>query len=485
MELLHHSTSDALLGALILVLCLALDISVQLNPRAKFYSPIQCGTAEQCWRSGSQNQHDASMHQRLRWKVIGNLAGCENIISAIPNIQEVILLETRCVWLLRHLEIEHLDSGARLRILIRPGTTAQLLVLAPAVPVAWECGKLAIHHRRHLANIPKLFFHDVLWIVSGVHEAPWGGEEAELMINDVWEAFPADPAVEPGLPSHVPRPLATTNPRRPYRRRSRAGGEFQYTVPVLPEVDLGDIALRDSIRTGSEVLSENQALAGKGVGGTSIAAASPIHTQSQESACGSRELVKHTRSDGKRPGRIEGKRWKKGSTKIEGKGATSITTNEEEERAHPTAAPLAVPLVVSPAPLLFRANSTPHLRSRAESLGEVGETRARVDLTGTVETSALVATWCYQSARGLVREEERCGGGGCRQCVATQACRGVDSLVGGCLEHAIRADPPRPLGRVQRHLFSACREASKTKAKVLIGSGIKSINVAINRSIDQ
>ncbi|KAJ7915791.1 hypothetical protein B0H13DRAFT_388995 [Mycena leptocephala] len=51
---------DGLCGVLILFLCLALDISVQLNGITKIYSPIPCGTGV-CWQSQSYSDIGVSI----------------------------------------------------------------------------------------------------------------------------------------------------------------------------------------------------------------------------------------------------------------------------------------------------------------------------------------------------------------------------------------------------------------------------------------
>jgi hypothetical protein len=105
-----QAIADGLCGGLILVLCLALDISVQLNGITRVYSSVQCGRGE-CWQA--QGGRDAGTvrrwaalgvasllvyesvlvrHQKLRWKLMHTLAG-----EAPVQFPEIIhqLIETR------------------------------------------------------------------------------------------------------------------------------------------------------------------------------------------------------------------------------------------------------------------------------------------------------------------------------------------------------------------------------------------------------
>jgi hypothetical protein len=98
---------DGLWGVLILFLCLALDISVQLNGITKIYSPIPCGTGV-CWQSQSYSDIGSVYrwvglvgtslviyecvlvrHKRLRWELTRKLAG-ESPLLCVSKIWELI-----------------------------------------------------------------------------------------------------------------------------------------------------------------------------------------------------------------------------------------------------------------------------------------------------------------------------------------------------------------------------------------------------------
>ncbi|KAJ7695544.1 hypothetical protein B0H14DRAFT_3042138 [Mycena olivaceomarginata] len=190
-----QAIADGLCGGLILVLCLALDISVQLNGITRVYSSVQCGPGE-CWQA--QGGRDAGTVRR--WAALGVCLATHIRVRTVRHQK-----------LTRHPSIKHRFHWKRVIL---------FLALAPAVPVAWECVTLAISRRSQILQIPKLLLRDVVWIVSGRGES-WRAEE-ELQLNDVWDAFPPDVlVVEPGLPTHARKPSATA--RNP-RRRRRGGG---------------------------------------------------------------------------------------------------------------------------------------------------------------------------------------------------------------------------------------------------------------------
>lgn len=104
---------DGLCGVLTLLSCLVLDVSVQLNPITKSYSPIPCGTGD-CWQSqtspdiGTVHRWVALIgtsliiyecvlvrHKKLRWELMGKFAGesprvCLNNKGTHVDIQHVI-----------------------------------------------------------------------------------------------------------------------------------------------------------------------------------------------------------------------------------------------------------------------------------------------------------------------------------------------------------------------------------------------------------
>ncbi|KAJ7794420.1 hypothetical protein B0H14DRAFT_2923104 [Mycena olivaceomarginata] len=265
----YQAIGDGLCGGLILVLCLALDISVQLNGITRVYSSVQCGPGE-CWEA--QGGRDAGTvrrwaalgvaslliyesvlvrHQKLRWKLMHTLAARHPSIKHRFHWKRVIY-GFSATWYIAvklhpwipviYLVVLFEDWSRKLTLwTVEPDfefSYGQFLALAPAVPVAWECVTLAISRRSQILQIPKLLLRDVVWIVSGRGES-WKAEE-ELQLNDVWDAFPPDVlVVEPGLPTHARKPSATArNPRR--RRRGAAPGPL-----ILPEVDLGEVSLVD------------------------------------------------------------------------------------------------------------------------------------------------------------------------------------------------------------------------------------------------
>ncbi|KAF7335597.1 hypothetical protein MVEN_02214100 [Mycena venus] len=211
---------DGLCGIFTLVLCLALNISVQLNGFTKVYSSIECGTGE-CWRTAVRSDIGSvyrwvglvgisfviyecvlARHKRLRWKLMGTLAArhpsirktffwkrgvcgfCATWYIAarlhpwIPFLYVAILFED---WS-RQLNIWTVEKDFVL-------SYGQFLALGPAVPVVLKCLMLAIHRGSDIRNIPKLFLRDVIWIVCGKGD-PWARDEPEL--DDVWNAFPPD-----------------------------------------------------------------------------------------------------------------------------------------------------------------------------------------------------------------------------------------------------------------------------------------------------
>jgi hypothetical protein len=104
---------DGLCGVLTLLSCLVLDVSVQLNPITKSYSPIPCGTGD-CWQSqtspdiGTVHRWVALIgtsliiyecvlvrHKKLRWELMGKFAGelprvCLNNKGTRVDIQHAI-----------------------------------------------------------------------------------------------------------------------------------------------------------------------------------------------------------------------------------------------------------------------------------------------------------------------------------------------------------------------------------------------------------
>ncbi|KAJ7609873.1 hypothetical protein FB45DRAFT_943140 [Roridomyces roridus] len=266
---------DACCGALILVLCLALNISVELNGITELYAPVPCGSGV-CWRSPARALQIGAVygwaslsvisiliyesvlvrHKKLRWKVMDALAArhpwtkksffwkrgvygfCATWYIAttqhpwIPFLYAAILFGD---WTLK-LNIGRVERGFDL-------TYGQFLALFPALPTAWQCVSLAIQRRSDIQKLPRLIIGDLIWIVTGRGES-WSGTEPEL--KDIWNVFPPDVvAIEPGLPSHSSTaPVHASRTRRTGRRRLVPKGAA--TPPaMLPELDLGDVSLGD------------------------------------------------------------------------------------------------------------------------------------------------------------------------------------------------------------------------------------------------
>ncbi|KAF8168846.1 hypothetical protein K438DRAFT_1856235 [Mycena galopus ATCC 62051] len=267
-ELNCRALADGLCGFLALILCLALDLSVQFNGTTHLYSPVRCGDA-QCWRSQSVHSDRSvhrcvalgiaslamyecvlARHQRLRWNLMRTLAarypsikktiywkrgGCgfcaawyitAKLHPWIPFVCVAILFEE---WS-RKLNIWTVENNFVF-------SYGQVLAILPAAPVAWECISIAVHHRSSILQIPRLFMQDVIWIVSG-RRKPWGAEEPE--IDDIWASFPADEVQqEPGLPILAMELL-------PLRNESGISGRTGSETPPLSssrEIDLGELSL--------------------------------------------------------------------------------------------------------------------------------------------------------------------------------------------------------------------------------------------------
>ncbi|KAJ7743832.1 hypothetical protein B0H16DRAFT_998603 [Mycena metata] len=274
-DLYSRAVFDGCFGALVLTLCLVLNVSVRLNGHLKFYSAVQCGV-EDCW--GPHVDPDPSIvyrwsalfiisfptyecvlarHQKLRWKLMGILAGHPSIRKLIYGKCGICgFFATWYIAVKLHPWIPFLyaviwfhDWSRKLNLLTVEAdfelSYGQFLAIAPAVLVTWQCLGLAMERRSDIWTIPALFLRDVVWILTGKGES-WGAEEVE--VENIWKLFPADEVVdEPGLPSQQPRdqPSATPSPRGLRRREQRAPNKRAPDVVMLPEVDLGqDISLQ-------------------------------------------------------------------------------------------------------------------------------------------------------------------------------------------------------------------------------------------------
>ncbi|KAJ7278702.1 hypothetical protein C8J57DRAFT_147696, partial [Mycena rebaudengoi] len=271
-ELHSQPVTDGLYAVLIIFLCLTLNISVQLNDFTHFYSSEDSVQLDLHRATGSDIVHKwlvlggislvmyeciLARHQKLRWELMRTLA------ARHPSIRHSFYWKRGvcgfcATWYIAaklhpwipflYAAIMFQDWSSKLSILTVENdfdfSYGQFLALAPAVPVAWQCLKLAIRRRSDIVRIPQRFLWDVVWIVSG-KGTPWGEDEPK--IDDVWNTFPADVVpVEPGLPFSAPTESVTTRKscRRRNRSRNRRRGsrELQGDLPSL-QIDLGEIPL--------------------------------------------------------------------------------------------------------------------------------------------------------------------------------------------------------------------------------------------------
>ncbi|KAK7017757.1 hypothetical protein R3P38DRAFT_2985274 [Favolaschia claudopus] len=264
---------DSFCGAFGVLSCLALNISVQLNGIANFYSPRPVSCAANGWVEPVRytvGQRIAvwfslvvislflyecvlERHKALRWKLMRDLAARK------PSIRKTFYWKRGVCGICATWYI-----AATLHPWI-PFLYVSVLAICPAIPVAMRCFALAFHHRSSILIIPARLFSDIIWIITGKGQAWRRAEDIEL--NDVWQSFPADVlvVVEPDLPIHL-RNLSsfqseTSNTRRRRNRKTLKTTDAAPTsamnasVSHLPEMDLGEVSLMSIPDVGATVTS--------------------------------------------------------------------------------------------------------------------------------------------------------------------------------------------------------------------------------------
>ncbi|KAJ6580038.1 hypothetical protein DFH09DRAFT_324615 [Mycena vulgaris] len=276
-ELNCQPVTDGLCAALIVLICLALNVSVQSNGLTHLYQTedseifqIPSATAATVvyrWLllggiSVPVYECVLARHAKLRWKLTRRLAARDAGVKYTFNWKRRVrgFFATWYIAVKLHPWIPFLYAAVMFEHWARKLSIwtvesdfvfsfGQFLALGPSVPVALECLALAIHRRSDIANIPKSFYKDVIWIITGTGQA-WGGDDPDL--RDVWNAFPADELPpEPELPfttinpepsfplpdPSVTRIVTTRNPR-PRRCRTVTKGS-QHKKSRVKEMDVG------------------------------------------------------------------------------------------------------------------------------------------------------------------------------------------------------------------------------------------------------
>ncbi|KAJ7133223.1 hypothetical protein C8R44DRAFT_977475 [Mycena epipterygia] len=268
-ELNCQSVADGFCAALIVLLCLGLNISVQSNGLTQLYSTEDSGGGPQipstttaavlhrCLLLGGISvpvyECVLARHKELRRRLLSRLAGRDPPLKNKFNWKRRVrgFLATWYIAVKLHPWIPFFYAFVMFEHWARKLSIwtvesdfvfsfGQFFALGPSVPVAWKCLTLAIHRHSDIANIPRLFLEDVVWITRGTGQ-PWGGDDQDL--RDVWNVFPADEIPpEPELPVFAAIPSATrmATSRNPCpRRRRTATQDSQHKKSRVKEIDVG------------------------------------------------------------------------------------------------------------------------------------------------------------------------------------------------------------------------------------------------------
>jgi hypothetical protein len=91
---------------------------------------------------------------------------------------------------------------------------SQLLAISQVIIILYPCWQLCYSRWREVVPLPRRLVFDVIWLISGKGQ-PWTNtSKVDLILRDLWNAFPPDVTPEEiGLPTANPvPPLGVTNP---------------------------------------------------------------------------------------------------------------------------------------------------------------------------------------------------------------------------------------------------------------------------------
>jgi hypothetical protein len=90
----------------------------------------------------------------------------------------------------------------------------QLFAISQVIIILSPCWQLCCSRWQEIALLPRCLVLDMIWLISGKGQ-PWtNSTESDLILRNLWDAFPRDVTPEDiGLPTTLPAPpLGVTNP---------------------------------------------------------------------------------------------------------------------------------------------------------------------------------------------------------------------------------------------------------------------------------
>ena len=123
----------------------------------------------------------------------------------------------------------------------------QLLAISQVVIILFPCWQLCYSRWREIMPLPRRLVFDIIWLISGKCQ-PWtNATESDLILRNLWDAFPPDVTPEEiGLPTTAPAPSLDVSPAGDTsvhttrtRRRQNRTNLGRVTGP-LEEADIAD-----------------------------------------------------------------------------------------------------------------------------------------------------------------------------------------------------------------------------------------------------